>query len=206
MVTRLHISELNEETSATIDSHIGLDSPLSEVKLEDAIRENWQKHTATGVAIPVLLLSTTLSRYVRWSQADYGNWLASIARDEYLDLIPPVVLRGMQQRLDDWWSSSFSDITRTVLSRFIVQQHQSMSYEKSKEGNRCLLQVDGPNISITGTYDRIGMGNPRLISAIQILKDLAYLADNKEGEISLTKDGERLLQEELSGEGQYEIH
>ena len=202
----LHISELNEETSATIDSHIGLDSSLSEVKLEDAIRENWQKHTATGVAIPVLLLSTTLSRYVRWSQADYGNWLASIARDEYLDLIPPVVLRGMQQRLDDWWNSSFSDITRTVLSRFIVQQHQSMSYEKSKEGNRCLLQVDGPNISITGTYDKIGMGNPRLISAIQILKDLAYLADNKEGEISLTKDGKRLLQEELSGEGQYEIH
>ncbi len=191
------IPELNDKNSIAIDDGIGLDSPLSEPNLEKAIRDHTHQHSPTGIAIPTLLLSVTLARYARWSRTDYGNWLANTARDEYLDLVPPIVLGDLNRRFDDWWNSSFRDITEAVVSRFVVQQHQSMSYEKSAAGNRCLLQVDGANISVTGTYDNVGMGNPRLRSAIRILKDLAFLSDNDDGTSTITDDGEKILEAAL---------
>lgn len=194
-------NDLTAESSVVIDEGIGLDSRLAEPQLEKAIRDQTYQHSVAGLAIPTILLSLTLARYTRWKKTDYGNWLANTARDEYLDLIPPIVLDGLTRRFDDWWNSPFSEIAQVVLSRFAVQQHQSMSYEKSAAGNRCLLQVDGANISVTGTYDSIGMGNPRLRSAIRILKDLAFLADNEDGTTVLTEDGTTMLEAELSTGG-----
>lgn len=193
--------DLTDESSVVIDEELGLDSRLAEPYLEHAIREQTNKHSVAGLAIPTILLSLTLARYSRWKKTDYGNWLANTASDEYLDLIPPIVLDGLTRRFDDWWNSPFSDIAQVILSRFVVQQHQSMSYEKSTAGNRCLLQVDGANISVTGTYDRVGMGNPRLRSAIQILKDLAFLADNEDGMTVVTEDGTTILEAEISTGG-----
>ena len=73
-----------------------------------------------------------------------------------------------------------------VLSRYIVQQHQSMSYEKSVTGDRCLLQVDGQKVFSPGGFEKIGIGNPRLGSAIQILKDLGLIHDEaKNGGVPL---------------------
>ena len=193
--------DLTAESSVAIDDGIRLESRLSEPHLEHAIRDRTYKHTAAGLAIPTILLSLTLARYSRWRQTDYGNWLANAAQDEYLDLIPPIVLAGVTRRFDDWWNSPFSDISHVALSRFVIQQHQSMSYEKSNAGDRCLLQVDGANISVTGTYDSVGMGNPRLRSAIRILKDLAYLADLEDGVTVVTEDGTTVLDRALSAGG-----
>jgi len=113
-------------------------------------------------------------------------------------LIPPVVLNGVSRRFDDWWNSPYSEIAKVVVSRFVVQQHQSMSYEKSAAGNRCLLQVDGADVHASGTYDSIGMGNPRLRSAIRILKDLAFLSENEDGTTTVTNDGLSILEADLS--------
>lgn len=191
---------LTVEASALIDEKIRLDSWIAEPQLEKAIRDQTYQHSETGIVIPAILLSLTLARYYRWQNTDYGNWLANTARDEYLDLIPPIVLGGMNRRFEDWWNTPFSKIAEAVISRFVVQQHISMSYEKSAAGNRCLLQVDGANVSTTGMYDSIGMGNPRLRSAIRILKDIGYLSDQEDGTTVVTSDGIAVLEAELETE------
>ena len=89
---------------------------------------------------------------------------------------------------------TFKELTDFVLSRYVVQQHQSMSYEKTWTGERCLLQVDGPRIVSTGGFDKIGMGNPRLRSAIQILTDLGLIEEDEEEVTRLTSEGEAFLQ------------
>ncbi len=192
---------LTPQMSASIDASIQLESWLAEPYLEVAIRSRSHLQSDAGLAIPAILLSLTLSRYTSWERTDYGNWLAQTASDPYLDLIPPVVLDGVNRRFDDWWNAPFSKIIPVVVSRFVVQQHQSMSYEKSSAGNRCLLQVDGSDINATGTYESIGMGNPRMRSAIRILKDLAFLSDSDDGITNITDDGRSVLEDELSTEG-----
>jgi hypothetical protein len=96
-------------------------------------------------------------------------------------------------------------LTGFVLSRYVVQQHQAMSYEKTWTGERCLLQVDGPRIVSTGGFDKIGMGNPRLRSAIQILTDLGLIEVDEEEVTRLTSEGEAFLRDEMGKEATHEV-
>ena len=86
-----------------------------------------------------------------------------------------------------------------VLSRFIVQQHQSMSYEKTAKGDRCLIQVDGQRISSDGPYEKIGLVNGRLRSAVQVLTDLALIEPDENKIPIVTEEGLEVLREELAG-------
>ena len=45
----------------------------------------------------------------------------------------------------------------------------------------------------TGRYDDIGLGNPRLRSALQILKDLGLMEHTDDGVTRLTKEGRNFL-------------
>jgi hypothetical protein len=62
-----------------------------------------------------------------------------------------------------------------------------------------LIQVDGPRISSDGPYEKIGMGNGRLRSAVQVLIDLALIAPDEYGVPFLSENGLQLLHEELAG-------
>jgi hypothetical protein len=148
-----------------------------------------------------LLLALTLARYRRWEPTGYGTWLASdaVVKDPYLDLLPSTVSLGLDRHLGDWWTLPWSRLTEYVLSRFVVQQHQSMSYEKTAKGERCLIQVDGQRIVSDGPYEKIGLGNPRLRSAVQVLSDLALIETDEDGLSFLTEEGLELLREELAG-------
>ena len=192
---------LNETTSQTIDDIIRAESPVVEHRLENAIRDRTFLSSPTGLPIPSILFMLSLARYARWATTDYGNWLAATANDPYLDLIPPVVSYGLERHFGDWWTFPMTDLVGYVLLRYVVQQHQSMSYEKTATGDRCLLQVDGQKIISVNQYEKIGIGNPRLGSAIQILKDLALLEDDQNGLTHLTDDGLAILQAELHGGG-----
>ena len=88
------------------------------------------------------------------------------------------------------------------MSRFVVQQHQSMAYVKTDVGDRCLLEVDGERVTSDSVFEKIGLGNPRLGSAIQILTDLALLTENDDGITHVTKDGLKLLKAELKREAE----
>ncbi|MBA3640881.1 MAG: hypothetical protein H0W53_16775 [Acidobacteria bacterium] len=191
-------TELNALTSRALDKELRASHKCAEDQLESILRLKEHSESQTGLAASLLLLGVTLARYTQWDEGPYGRWLAQAARDPYVDLVPPVLTRALSRRLDNWWTQPWNEIGRFVLSRYVVQQHQSMSYEKTAAGDRCLLQVEGSRIIASGSYDRIGMGNPRLRSALRILSDLALLRETTDGATRLTGDGTRLLDDELS--------
>jgi hypothetical protein len=174
--------------------------PVAEAALEGHIRDGESMQSPTGLALPMILLAATLARFARWEPTNYGKWLAGAASDPYLDLVPPVVSAGLNRRFDRWWVRPWRELTEFVLSRYVVRQHQAMSYAKSSSGDRCLLQTDGEKVFATGRYDDVGLGNPRLRSALQILKDLALMEDNDDGVTRLTKEGRSFLAQELAKE------
>src|SRR5262249_16111687 len=152
-------------------------------------------------AVPMILLATTLMRYARWEATNYGNWLAGFADprygyDPYLDLLPPVLANGLYRRFEHWWQSKWTDLHAFVLARYVVEQHCSMS-EEGRTGNGCLLPETGSKVFATGEYEKIGMDNHRLSSAIQILKDLGLMEDGSTEVTYLTKEGKRFLKQEM---------
>lgn len=191
---------LHADSSRSIDRRIRADSSLAETRLEEIVRSNEFLYSPAGLACPMVLLALTLGRYFQWNETNFGEWLANAASDPYLDLIPPVVIHVLNRRFGNWWECNWKELASFVLSRFVVQQHQSMSYEKSAAGDRCLLQVDGQSVVSGANFQKIGMGNPRFGSAVQILHDLGLLQESPEGVSVLTPEGQSLLDEELAKE------
>lgn len=197
--------DLDVSLSKAIDKKVRSLAPFSEDSLESMIRDKTYLYSSTGLALPLILLVTTLARYKQWDSTNYGEWLANVASDPYLDLIPPIVSRGLTRHFGNWWACSWKEFAVFVLSRYVVQQHQSLSYEKTWVGDRCLIQVDGPRVISKGNYEKIGMGNPRLRSAIQILKDLSLIEDDSEQVTRLTMEGKKYLQQEMARESKNEV-
>lgn len=195
-------NELDAQGSRLLDDHLRPTQPFSEDRLENAIRSRTHLRSPTGLAVPMALLTLTLARYVQWEGTNFGNWLATASSDPYLDLVPPALTTGLNRRFGRWWTCKWKELAEFVLGRYVVQQHQSMSYEKTAKGDRCLLQVDDGKITTrpNEVFEKIGMGNPRFRSAVRILTDLGLLAD-VDSMITVTKDGKKLLEEELAKEG-----
>lgn len=189
--------ELSVDESRKLDSSVTQVSAVAESRLEQLIRDNSFLQSPAGLAVPMVLLALTLGRYKHWHKTVFGDWLAKAATDPYLDLIPPVLTEVLSNRFGNWWSCSWKELATFVLSRFVVRQHIAMSYEKTAAGDRCLLQLDGDKVISTESYDEIGLGNPRLRSAVQILKDLGLLADTEDQGTDITAEGCRVLDAEL---------
>lgn len=189
--------DLDANASRRLDHTISLRSDFSEDRLEHVIREGTHLHDAAGLAVPMLLLVITLARYTQWEDTGYGQWLANAARDPYLDLLPPVLSSGLTRRFGRWTAHRWSDLARYVLARYVVQQHQSLSFEKTLAGDRCLLQVDGERVMSTGGFDAVGVGNPRFRSALRVLEDLALVESTDDELMEITADGARVLKELL---------
>jgi hypothetical protein len=192
--------KLDSNIGRSLDERIRPVDAICEERLELVIRSRSYFQSPVGLAVPMILLSLTLARYSRWESTNYGNWLASASSDPYLDLVPPVLAMGLSRKFGHWWARQWKELAEFVLARYVVQQHQSMSYEKTAKGDRCLLEVDGDKITTrpNEVYEKIGMGNPRFRSAVRILKDLGLLLDVDDGITIVTKDGKRLLDEELA--------
>lgn len=190
-IDRSHLESL----SAAVDESIRPEHPFAEDRLERSIREGTFAHAGLGLAVPLVLFGVTLVRFARWFDTGVGRWLAGVAADRYLDLVPPVLSADLIRDHGAWWQMPMRQLAERVLSRYVVLQHRSMAYEKSRSGGRCLLQVDGRRLVGAGRYDRIGLGNPRLRSAMRILTDLNLLAET-DGRVAPTPEGLRLEQEE----------
>ena len=162
-------SSLSEAAGREIDEAVSVDHPISEPNLEAIIRSGTYRNSPAGLAIPSVLFAMSLSRYSGWEASEFGAWLASdaVVKDPYLDLLPSTVSLGLVRHLGDWWTLPWMRVIEYVLSRYVIQQHQSMSYEKTAKGERCLIQVDGQRISSDAPYEKIGLGNPRLRNAVQ---------------------------------------
>ncbi|MCC9602886.1 hypothetical protein LOC67_20240 [Stieleria sp. JC731] len=197
----INITSLDEEASQQLDEAIRPASRVAEHWLEEAIRNRRFLYEATGLAVPMILFALTLGRFRRWSGTDHGNWLATAANDPYLDLVPPVVSLGLERHFGQWFTCSWCDLASFVLSRYVVQQHQAMAYEKTAKGDRCLIQVDGQKVITDHPHEKIGIGNPRMVSGVQILTDLALMTEDDGGITHLTEQGQDLLQAELNERG-----
>jgi hypothetical protein len=191
-------TELDAASSRRLTETIPIDSPISEERLAQVIRDGTFLYDPAGLAIPMVLLSVTLMRYVQWEDTRYGDWLASSARDPYLDLLPPILSMGLNRRSGRWWSSRLSELAEYVIRRQVVQQHQSLSYEKTIAGDRCLLQVDGQRVMSDFSYDAIGMHNPRFRSALRILEDLTLIAATDDNPTDVTPEGRQILENALA--------
>jgi hypothetical protein len=194
---------LDVNTSRVLDHAIRPTLEVSETHLESLIRDRTFPQSRSGLAISLLLLGITLARFAQWEGTPYGNWLASVSTDPYVDIVPPGLNGGLGRRFGAWWKASWIELAEFVLSKYVVQQHQTMSYEKTAKGDRCLLQVDGDKITTrpNEVYEQIGMGNARFYSAVRILKDLGLLSDSADGITSATEDGTKLLDDKPATRG-----
>ena len=64
-----------------------------------------------------------------------------------------------------------------------------------------MLQVDGAKVIAELPHGKIGIGNPRFGSAVQIMKDLALLENDEDEVTRLTKEGLDRLEFELKNGG-----
>ena len=191
---------LTAEVSQSLDKLIFSDSKIAECLLEKCIRDRKFTYSSSGFAVSLSLLALTAGRYRQWEETKYGNWLASNIHDPYLDLGPPVVLQSLNRRFGDWWTTPFRELAPFVMSRFIIQQHQSMSLSKSAMGSKCIIQVDGTRICATGNYDKISIGNVRFRTATQVLIDLGLIERDEDHDLFITKNGRKVLKDELAAE------
>jgi hypothetical protein len=196
-----------DSISVLLDERVRPPHPLAEESLELAIREKGTSVTPLGLMLPLVLLAVSLARYQRWCNTTHGRWLAKTARGNRLNLVPPLVLQALEQHLGNWWQKPFGLLAEYVLRRFVVEQHQSMAYVKTKLGDRCLLQKDDNSNRLVAEegFDKIGMGNPRLASAIQILYDLGFITEDDSKTRVLTADGRKWLKTEMEKEVSHEV-
>ena len=82
-----------------------------------------------------------------------------------------------------------------------------MATMKTKRDDRCLLQQDDNSARLIAeeAFDKIGMGNPRLGSAIQILTDLGFMSKDDGETLTLTADGRKWLKAEMEKETSHEV-
>jgi hypothetical protein len=196
---------LDGATSRSLDNIVRPGSGLGEQHLERLLRGNGFLQSPDALPVALVLLATTLGRFERWRGGNYGAWLASIAIDPYIDVVPPVLAEGLVRRFGDWWGTSWGDLAQFVLFRYVAQQHRSIAYEKTATGDRCIIEADGATFWATGEYGRIGMGNPRLRSALQVLADLGLLASGPDGGVVPTGEGRRFLEDLLGEEATVEL-
>jgi hypothetical protein len=190
-----------DDTGIEFDRYFNFSNPLSESNLDARLRLVELAYASPeGIACALMLIVMTVSRYIKWDKVAYGNWLAGATHDPYRDITVPVVLRELRESLGDFLDSKLREIAVVVIGRFVVKQHEVLSYEKVWDGTRALFHSEQGMIRGRGmTYDTISVENSRFNSAVQILADLALLEhdDNDWLLTRLTAEGAKFLKGEL---------
>ncbi|MGH6710466.1 MAG: hypothetical protein ACREEK_16000 [Bradyrhizobium sp.] len=176
-------------------------SPFSERNLENHLIDGEANDTA-GIAIAALLFYQTVHRYPAAVAAPFHNWYSRHVKDPYADIALPGVIDMLHGEFgNSWIDRSNREILDRVIWRFVIRQHQTMSYERGFGGNAPLFHVDGVTVIGTNTdYTDPRALNVRLRSALQILTDLGLIYWDDENGYCCTDDGSAWLDAELSSE------
>jgi len=174
-------------------------SPFSERSLENHLLDGEASDSA-GIAIAALLFYLTLLRYPAAVTAPLHNWYGRHVKDPYADIAVPGVRDMLHGEFgQSWIDRPNKEILDRVIWRFVVRQHQTMSYERG--GNAPLFHVDGLAVIGTNTdYTDPRAPNVRLRSALQILTDLGLITWDDENGDCRTDDGTAWLAAELLSE------
>ena len=150
-----------------------------------------------------MLLYLATVRYQLQVQPSFNNWYEQQIHNDLADTSLPGIVRFLHGEFgDNWLDQPNGEILSRILSRFVIRQHERMSYERGFGGSAPLLHVDGTTVIGTGTdYTDPQALNPRLESALQILSDLGLLFYEKEGGYQRTPEGRAWLASELKRVG-----
>lgn len=187
--------------SAESFKKLTIESRFSERTLTELLPKEAKGHCCLILA--AILLYSALLRYSATVERNLDDWYKNLVHDEFADLSVPGVLATLRTDYgDEWWLRPNRDILSRILWRFVILQHQSMSYERGSGGSAPLFHVDGTTL-IRATDEGFGnpsADNPRLTRALQILVDLGLSADDNEGITRLTSEGRSWLVSELAVE------
>lgn len=169
-------------------------NPFVERLLRDALIEQDLVSGPAGPAVAALLLYSLMLRYDLTVAEAHKGWNTQKVFDPGADVAMPTVAHMLAVDFEDWWNTPNREILSRVVSRFVVRQHETMSYEKGFGGSPPLFRVDGTMVVGTGlTRDDVDPGNPRFPSAMQVLRDLRLIDRDPEEGQRLTSDGREML-------------
>jgi len=178
-------------------------NPLAERSLRAALIEEDLVSGPAGPAVAALLLFTLLLRYDLTVNEAHKGWSTRKVSDPFADVAMPTVAQALALDLGkDWWNMPNRDVISRLLNRFVVRQHETMSYEKGFGGSPPLFRVDGTAIvGMDVVRDDVDPGNPRFPSAMQVLRDLRLIVNDPEKGQCVTPDGREMLDSLLGAAG-----
>jgi hypothetical protein len=170
---------------------LSIDSKFGERNLSDRLRDG-EAGQLSGMALASMLLYSLLLRYQTTVDAAYDAWYQNHVQDRFADISVPGVLGTLRSEYgDEWWHRPNREILDVLVWRFVLLQHQTMSYERGFGGSAPLFHIDGTTIIGTETdFSDPTALNARFSSAIQILRDLGLIVDDDEQGLCLTSEGE----------------
>jgi hypothetical protein len=179
--------------------NLAIGSKFSERNLANILIEG-EAEQAGGIVLASMLLYAVLLRYQTSVEPSYDAWYQNLVQDRFADLSVPGVLGTLRSEYGDaWWCRPNREILNLVLWRFVLLQHQTMSYERGFGGSAPLFHIDRTTIIGTDAdFSEPGALNARFFSALQILRDLKLVG--YEDGFSLSSEGEAWLQRLLAEE------
>ena len=179
-----------------------IDAPFSERSLEHLLVDIEANETAC-LALAAMLLYQVVVRYHGQVRASFNNWYEQQVHNDLGDISLPGIMRFLPGEFgDNWPDCPNAEILSRILSRFVIRQHERMSYERGFGGSAPLFHVDGTTVIGTGTdYTDPQALNPRLWSALQILSDLGLIIYEDDSGYRRTSDGDAWLASELQRAG-----
>jgi hypothetical protein len=180
---------------------LSIDAKFSERQLEELLVES-EANEAAGVVIASMLLYQTILRHKARSSDQFNNWYGQQIRNDYADVALPGLIRFFEGEFGEQWTERTNgEILDRVIWRFVIRQHQTMSYERGFGGAAPLFHVDVTRVVATEMdYTDPKAKNARFWSALQIMTDLGLIV--KGGQVhEMTKDGEAWLASELGRVG-----
>lgn len=180
---------------------ISVGAACSEQELEDSLNTGEASDVA-GVALAALLFYLVVLRYPQVVGPEFQNWYHQQVNDPYSDVSVPGVVALLEGEFGSrWFERSNGEIISRVVWRFVIRQHQAMSYARGFGGSAPLFHVDGNTVIGTNEgFTDPRMPNSRLGSALQILDDLGLITFDEEDGYSRTREGDAWFKQEIERE------
>ncbi len=168
--------------------------PMIECQLRTLLIGEGLVRGPTGPAIAAMLLFTLGLRFTCTVEERHQGWNRRKVVNQHSDVSLPGLLDGLQSQFgDDWWHRGNREILAQIMVRYVIRQHEAMSYERGFGGSPPLFHLEAARV-VGNDVNRDGVdpGNARFPSIVQILRDLRLIED-RDSRQKLTEDGQALL-------------
>lgn len=173
-----------------------------EEQLSSLLLDENETNGPGGIGLATILLYVATLRYSKDVDARYDDWYRNHVADSASDLCLPEFRDWLNAGDGSWLDRSNRAILEISWWKYLVIQHQKMSYDRGFGGSSALFNLDGTTVIGTGLdYMNPRPLNARLPSAFQILVDLGLLGVHGKT-WKLTDDGWQWLSSQLELEAE----